>query len=96
MNEFAGEVVIEWPAATCRPVVGWDVEITDALTGKQIETCHHMEVHCDARAMVTADLVLFADEDGKPVFDGVPVMKDGEALTGVFSFLVAEMRAGAP
>ena len=93
---YRGLVVIEWPAPTGGSVyacmLGWGVKVTDAATGKLITTCSHVAVHADAGALVTADLTLFADEDGEPVLEGEPVLRDGEALTGAFPFVVSEMR----
>lgn len=95
---YMGVIAIEWPAAT-RPgpyncMTGAQLTITDAVSGKVITTCSHADVtvHADAGELVTADLTLFADADGEPLLDGKPVTSDGEVLTGVFPFLVAEMR----
>jgi hypothetical protein len=95
---YRGVIVIEWPAAAgtgpyaC--MIGAKVAISDAVTGKPVVTCSSADitVHADANALVTADLTLFADEDGEPVLDGEPV-PDGEgSRTGTFPFVVAEMR----
>ena len=85
------EIIIEWaPSAKA-----WGIKIIDVATGKSIGTCVNMEVHCDPGSRITAELTLFADEDGRPVFDGLPAVMDGEPWTGVFSFVVAEMRVRA-
>lgn len=95
---YRGVIVIEWPAPSGRgphgAMMGRLLNITDAVTGKQITTCTSADitVHADADSLVTADLTLFADADGEPLLDGMPVTRDGEILTGTFPFLVAEMR----
>jgi len=93
---YRGVVVIEWPAPVGGSVyacmIGRDVKITDAATGKPFGTCSNVTVHADPGALVTADLTLLADKDGEPLLDGRVVTRDGEPLTGVFPFVVAEMR----
>ena len=101
--QYRGVIAIEWPAAT-RPgpyssMAGCLLVITDLVTGKQIMTCSHADVtvHADAAALVTADLVLFADADGEPLLDGKPETDDDENIrTGVFPFLVGEICESAP
>jgi hypothetical protein len=93
---YRGLVSIEWPApAGSSPyacMLGRGVKLSDAVTGKLITTCSDITVYADAGALVTADLILFADEDGEPLLDGKPVL-DGEGFrTGTFPFVVAEMR----
>jgi hypothetical protein len=96
---YPDPVVITWPEG--KPdrlrMPGWAVCITSALTGEQITTVSGMDVviHADAQTAVTADLAMFADEDGNPVPDGKPVLRDGEVLTGTFRATVAEMRVRA-
>lgn len=97
---YRGVVVIEWPATVgtgpYAVMLGRLLKISDAVTGKLITTCTHADitVHADACALVTADLTLFADEQGEPLLDGKPVLDGKEVRTGTFPFLVAEMRVG--
>jgi hypothetical protein len=95
-----GAVIIEWPAPPQHGVggiVGQMVAVYDAFTGdepapKPIATVSRIGLHVSMDEMVTAYVTLFADEDGNPVLDGEPHVRDGEILTGTFRFLVAEMR----
>lgn len=95
---YRGAVVIEWPAAAGSSpyavMIGRRVKITDAVTGKPVTACWAADitVHADACALVTADLTLFADADGEPLLDGMPVLDGEEVRTATFPFLVAEMR----
>lgn len=93
-TQYRGVVVIEWPAAhgasPYSAMTGWKVSVTDAVTGKPITTCTRITVHVDPGALVTADLVMLASEDGEPLLDGIP---DGDGTrTRTFPFVVAEMR----
>jgi hypothetical protein len=95
---YRGVIVIEWPppfgASPYSAMTGHKVTVTDALTGKPVRTCLHLVVNADMDAIVTADLTMFADADGEPLLDGEPV-PDGDGFrTGVFPFVVAEMRVG--
>jgi hypothetical protein len=100
MSEFRGTVIIEWPAPA-RPgtgvLPGWKVAIydasaPDAAESKLITTVMRVAVHASAQTIIEADVTMFADEDGNPVLDGAPVVKDGDIVTATFPFLVAEMR----
>src|SRR5580692_10618250 len=68
-----GLVIIEWPgpagpwASSALP--GWGVSIYDATTRQQITTASGAVIHADSGRLVTADLTLFTDEAGNPVFD---------------------------
>ena len=96
-EKFAGRVIIEWPpSGRAGILLGWHVQITDADTGKPITTVTSLAVlHAEAEGIVWADLTMFADEDGAPVLDGVPPLRDGEVILSAFPFEVAEMRAAA-
>jgi hypothetical protein len=99
--DIEGSVTIEWPAKAPSGVIpGWGVSIYDAVTGKQVTTASHADIviHADAQDVVTADLTLFCDEAGNPVFGAgfpagvVHVRPDEGIATGTFTFLVTEMR----
>lgn len=94
-----GHIIIEWPAPRGtdypRLMPGWACAIFDAATGKPVTTAEKLvipAVTVDARRFITAELTMLADEDGNPVFDGNPHVRDGEIITATFPFLVAEMR----
>jgi hypothetical protein len=97
---FRGAVIIEWPHSAKRGVGalrGCLVAVYDALTGdepepKMISTVTCITIHAPANGLVIADLTMFADGDGNPVYDGMPVIQDGETVMATFPFIVAEMR----
>lgn len=94
---YQSYLIIEWPAPRKpdpSPMPAWQLTLTDAVSGQQISTALRITVHADAEDIVTADVTMFADEDGKPVYDGKPHIRDGEVVEGTFPFLVAEMRVG--
>jgi hypothetical protein len=100
---YRGVIAIEWPAPA-RPgpygaMAGRKVTVTDLVTGKPIMTCSGADVtvHAAANELVTADLTLFAGADGEPLLDGEPVLDEdrSEWVSGVFPFLVGEMRVAA-
>lgn len=98
--ESRGVVIIEWPASAPLGVgalPGWKVSVFDAFSGdspepREIRTVTGVEVRASPHEIITASLTMLADADGNPLFDGEPVVKDGEILTGTFPFIVAEMR----
>jgi len=98
---YRGAVIIEWPPRCPYAMSGCAVEIFDAATGKPFTTvmATGITVRTDADANLSADLVMFAGQDGEPLFGGEPEL-DGDAWkqlgTGVFSFLVSEMRVREP
>ena len=93
---YRGVIVIEWPPpAGTSPYAclnGSGVAIADAVSGKPITTCSDLVIHAEIQALVTADLTMFADKDGEPILDGEPVLDGDEIQTGVFPFVVSEMR----
>jgi hypothetical protein len=97
--DIEGVIVIEWRSGT-GVVPGCFAGIYDATTGDQITTAIQAGavIHAGASRLVTADLTLFTDEAGNPVFNagtwpsGAHVQPDGKMATGVFTFLVSEMR----
>jgi hypothetical protein len=95
-GDYAGVVMIEWPPATgtgpYAAMIGRAASVFDAVSGKQIKTCAGITVRVNMEELVTADLTLLAGADGEPILQGEPVL-DGEGIrTGVFPFLVSEMR----
>lgn len=99
-RQYYGLVIIEWPAPRRKDGVpgvlaAWGCSILDAATGEPITTAEKatiLRVTADAQSFIIADLVMLADLDGNPVPDGKPRWRDGKVITGVFPFLVAEMR----
>jgi hypothetical protein len=95
---FTGRIVIEWPARRSGAgphgcLKGPLVAVFDGVTGEQIMTASRLVVvNVDAEGIITADVTMFADADGQPVFDGDPHEEDGEVLMGTFPFLVTGMR----
>jgi hypothetical protein len=97
---FRGAVIIEWPPPANRgasALRGCLAAVYNASGGdepepKMISTVTGVTIHAPANGLVVADLTMFADEDGNPVYDGMPNIRDGEIITATFPFLVAEMR----
>lgn len=93
---YQGHIGIEWPPA--RPgssliLPGWGCQVWDALSGQKITTVTGLAVHATANGLVTADVTMYADPDGQPVYSPFKAWQvDGEMITGTFPFLVAEMR----
>jgi hypothetical protein len=94
-STFAGDLVIEFPHAGKDGVLaGWQVTLTEGETGERVVTATGLTVHLHAGAetAVWADVTMFADVDGRPVFTGEPVIVDGDVVLGTFPFWVAEIR----
>jgi hypothetical protein len=102
---YLGVIAVEWPPPRpgyeCAPMPGWKIAVFDALNGRQITTVTRLVIHASANDVVTADVTMFADLDGQPVYDGKPYYRGqadlaGEVVYGTFPFLVAEMRVRQP
>jgi hypothetical protein len=95
-----GAVILEWPKPAPNGVgalIGNLVTVYDPFTGaepgpKLITTVSEISLRVTMGEFVTADLTMFADADGNPVYDGKPHIRDGEIVTGTFPFIVSEMR----
>jgi len=89
---FCGRVIIEWPPPRNGILASWGCAIYDAETGKPVTTASKITVTADVQDLITCELVMFADEDGNPVYDGKPRFRDDRIITGTFPFIAAEMR----
>ena len=98
---YHGVIILEWPAPQHREhgagvLAAWKLKVRDASSGSPILSVMRADIHAPANDVVTADLTMLADEDGAPVFDGKPRIREGsegpEVICGTFPFLVAEMR----
>jgi hypothetical protein len=89
-----GSIIIEWapPRGAGRPMPGWDTKVYDTATGDEIgsSVLRIRLIDVDASKALTADLTMFADEDGRLATE--PHVRDGDVITGVFRFNVSEMR----
>jgi hypothetical protein len=98
-ESFEGAVTIEWQAADAGTLPGWRFWISDG-DGTVIPTVTGLVLHVDAENATWAEVTMFADAAGRPDCTGQPLnVHDGEAVTGTFPFLVANMgvreKAGA-
>lgn len=101
-TEAAGRIIITWPSPAAAGVLSsWPVTIHDADTGEQILTAVKIAIVMGADdgyegALIEADLTLLVDEDGNRIDGGTDsvnrAMGPDGLRTGVFRFLVAEMR----
>lgn len=96
VDEPVGRVIIRWPKPRLGvPLIGWATQVIDIDTGQPITTatCGEVRVIFDPTEIVTAELTMFADADGKPIFDGMPVLdtETGELRTATFRFQVMGM-----
>jgi hypothetical protein len=97
---FVGRLIITWPKPTGPVVAPHGIVLTDAETGEHITSTLDADIviHADPQQVVTATLTMLTDADGKPLAaNAKPVLDtDGENVrTGVFRWLVAEMRVAA-
>jgi hypothetical protein len=94
---YHGYVVLEWPQPVTtltfpRAMVAWNVAVYDACEGTPVTTVSKLTVRASADSWVIADMTMLADEQGMPIRDGKPVIRDSKVLEGTFSFLVSGMR----
>jgi len=87
--EFAGDIIIEWGPARPGGIPGWQTAIYDAATGQLLPGV--MTLTATADDVVTAELRMLADADGKPFAADALVIPD-DISTAVFRYRVAEMR----
>lgn len=86
-------IIIEWtaPHDDGRPMRGCLTCVYDAATGEQMLNVSRIRmIDVDTSSFITADLTMFAGEDGSPA--AVPHVRDGEIITGTFRFGVSGMR----
>jgi hypothetical protein len=103
---FQGVIALEWPAprpaSQVEPLPGWGISVFDAISGRQIMTVTKVEVRAPVSGVITADLTMFTDEDGKPVYElepgaskgslKIPALEGGKPREGTFPFYVSQMR----
>lgn len=96
-DAFEGSVILAWP----RPVNG--MLTGQCLTvllpgGKNVPTVTGVSVHVSMDEPVWAELTMWVDADGHPLYggsDGEPLIGDGGVVTATFPFLVSEMRVSS-
>jgi hypothetical protein len=94
-DKFAGTIVIEWPQPASGALHGYKLKISTE-DGRPVLTVMNLAVHSAADSLVWAEMMMFADRDGNPVYDHPVYQHDGgELITGTFPFRVAEMRVAA-
>lgn len=96
-GEFEGVITIEWPWGVHpagMPVPGWKAA-PRLLGGGAMTTASHITIHVDAQDVTWAEVTMLTGADGRPLYDGMPVVvpgpDHGEVMTGTFAFLVAGM-----
>lgn len=93
--EFDGEIGITWPAGKGEALPGWRLAPYNA--DGPVNTITEFTLHARADDIVWAEATMFADADGRPVYD-VPhgaklhLGDDGKPATGTFRFRVTEVR----
>ena len=102
--EYEGTITIEWPAPDAADAVrAWKVT-PRTQDGTVITTAVKITVHVVPDDIVWAEMTMFTDADGKPVYStpsepGKPWVlhvADGKPAQGTFAFLVAGMSVGPP
>jgi hypothetical protein len=92
---FDGEIGIEWPAGKGKAFPGWRLAPYNA--DGPVNTILEFTLHARADDIVWAEATMFADENGRPVYN-VPhgaklhLGEDGKPATGTFRFRVTEVR----
>jgi hypothetical protein len=93
-DAFEGSVILVWPKPVKDMLPGYAVTVL-LVGGKNIPTVTGLTVHVSCDDLVWAELTMWTDADGHPLYggsDGEPLMGAGGVVTGTFPFLVAEMR----
>ena len=97
-DDIAGTVTITWPAKHHAPIMSCLTEIRDADTGVLLAGVTELTVYGNATDReVIAEIRQYVDRDGKRT-EGAAchIGDDGDVLSGVFRYVVEEMRvAGA-
>lgn len=95
-----GPAAIEWAA----PAGGYPAPLCGRLTAFYETGPRHrlipvtaLTIQVRPDSVITADVTAFAGEDGEPLgLAGLPVIRDGAYVTGVFRYEVTEMRIRRP
>jgi hypothetical protein len=99
-DDAIGEIGIEWPVharGTRWAIAGWGVAPFNA--DGPVTTISEITLHAKASGIIWAEVVMFTDEDGQPIYRTPAKLhlgEDGKPVTGTFRFLVTEMRIAAP
>lgn len=96
-ESFVGCVIITWPKHGGHVALpGWSVMFTDADSGQPITSVLALKLDATPQQVITAEMTMLVDTDGSPLLNSRSAAArtdDGEhLLTGVFHWLVAEMR----
>lgn len=94
---IAGRLIVTWPTAVGAALPPFQCALADAGTGEQITTATKMVIVADCASSdpILADLTMLCDQDGQFLRAGGPVLDgNGGFYTGVFRWVVVEMRTG--
>lgn len=95
-DDAIGEIGIEWPVhaqGTRWAIAGWGVSPFNA--DGPVTTISEVTLHAKASGILWAEVVMFTDEDGQPIYRTPAKLhpgEDGKPVTGTFRFVVTEMR----
>jgi hypothetical protein len=99
-DDAIGEIGIEWPPHAQRTrwaIAGWGVAPFNAEGF--ITTISEITLHAKASGIIWAEVAMFTDEAGQPIYRTpakLHLAEDGRPVTGTFRFLVTEMRVAEP
>lgn len=97
-GDMTGAVILVFPVTGTNPkfcVPGWSFRIRDAETGEPINTVTELALYAKADDLAWARFTMFVDQNGNPVYDGIPPMwqEEGEPEPvphlNTFNFLIA-------
>jgi hypothetical protein len=97
---YQGYVIIEFPVPESTPehprpgiLAGYNMMVVNAADEKPVLTVSRVELHAEANDIITADLTMMADADGRPLMDTSVIYRRGdEIVTGTFPFIVTGIR----
>lgn len=101
MPGYEGVLALEWgvraDASPASPLLGWTISATEVLSGRRITTISSLVIKAPANGIVTAEAIMFADQDGRPVYDGSPQLDEENQLRqGAFPFVVSSLTTSQP
>ena len=90
-SEYDLKLIIEWPVGYSDMMLAASTMIYDAGSGEAIKSISGLTIYVGDGGLIWAEVEMYADLDGKPLFQGPPLIENNSVVMKVFKAQIAQM-----